>query len=576
MLRSSRHAVALATRSWGLLALLLLLSACQENVAPSAQRAAFTITLQVDGETRQITTTASNVREFLEAEAVTLGPADEVTPPPFTPLTQATTITVVRVRQEIQLVEQSVSFERKIVRNESMSADDPPLIIQGGRPGLEERTVRFVFRDGVEVERQTIGVSVVVEPQDEIVMIGIGAAPGNVLFAGTMAFISSGRALVLRGSSAFPEQLALDGVPDGRAFSLSPTGELLLYSRAESGSAFNSLWVIGTQPGAAARPLGVENVLWADWNPAAVRTPEIAYTTALPTDLAPGWEANNDIWLGVVDSAAVDGDAAFFTPAQIVEAYPAKLGWWGGNYAWSPTGRYLAFAYADEVGIIDVRADELPAPRTRLHSFVEFDTLSDWVWVPTLSWSPDGDYLVFPSHRGPATQDGNFDTWAVAIDGSVAVPFVPQTGIWAHTHWAPGNSATVGAPIAYLRASEPIDSLRSSYTLWLMDRDGSNGRQIFPLPGEISRFPREAHFMTWGPTGEDMAFIFNGSLYLYNLATADPFRITQDEGNLSHPTWAPYGAGIGSTLPTTAIVPLEDLDPAEGKLIDDAPLPTSE
>jgi Tol biopolymer transport system component len=156
------------------------------------------------------------------------------------------------------------------------------------------------------------------------------------------------------------------------------------------------------------------------------------------------------------------------------------------------------------------------------------------------------------------------------------VPFVPQTGIWAHTHWAPGGSATVGAPIAYLRASEPIDSLRSSYTLWLMDRDGSNGRQIFPLPGEISRFPREAHFMTWGPAGEDMAFIFNDSLYLYNLATADPFRITQDEGNLSHPTWAPYGAGIGSTLPTTAIVPIEDLDPAEGKLIDDAPLPTSE
>jgi hypothetical protein len=582
LVRFFRHtALRRTTRLRGCLSLalflLLLLSACQENPTSSAQRTAIAITLQVDGEARQVMTRAGNVRELLEAEGVVLDPADEVIPPLFTVLTEPTTISVVRIRQEIQLVEQSVSFERKIVRNESMNADDPPLIIQGGRPGLEERTVRLVFRDGIEVERQTIGVNVVVEPQDEIVMIGIGAAPGNVLFAGTMAFISSGRALILRGSSAFPEQLALNGVPDGRAFALSPTGELLLYTRAESEGGFNSLWVIGTQPGAEAISLGVENVLWADWNPSAVRTPEIAYTTALPTELAPGWEANNDLWLGTVATAAPgDSPDQLFTTTQIVEAYPAKLGWWGGNYAWSPTGRYLAYAHADEVGIIDARSETVPAPRTRLHTFVEFDTLSDWVWVPTLSWSPEGAYLAFTSHRGPATQDGNFDTWAVAVDGSVAAPFMPQTGIWAHVHWAPGGATEIGAPIAFLRATEPIDSLRSSYTLWTMDRDGSNSRQLYPLPGETSRFPREAHFMTWGPTGEDIAFVFNDSLYLYNLATGDPFRITQDEGNLSHPSWAPYGAGIGRTLPTTEVVPVEELAPAEERLFDESQIPPAE
>ena len=30
-----------------------------------------------------------------------------------------------------------------------------------------------------------------------------------------------------------------------------------------------------------------------------------------------------------------------------------------------------------------------------MQEFTEFNTLSDWVWVPTLTWSPDGRYLIF-------------------------------------------------------------------------------------------------------------------------------------------------------------------------------------
>ncbi|MEZ4592374.1 MAG: hypothetical protein R3D55_14705 [Chloroflexota bacterium] len=58
-----------------------------------------------------------------------------------------------------------------------------------------------------------------------------------------------------------------------------------------------ALWVIGTQRGARPQELGIENVLWADWNPNRLSPYQIAYTTANPVDQPPGWEANNDLWL---------------------------------------------------------------------------------------------------------------------------------------------------------------------------------------------------------------------------------------------------------------------------------------
>ena len=185
---------------------------------------------------------------------------------------------------------------------------------------------------------------------------------------------------------------------------------------------------------------------------------------------------------------------------------------------------------------------------------MEFDTLSDWVWVPTLSWSPDSQFLAFNSHGGAQTQDTRFDTYVADVDSGVTARFAAQSGIWGHPRWSPED------PIVFLRATDPIESLRSTYTLWIIDRDGSNARQLYPAPGENSFFPRDAAFLAWGPGGEKLAFVFNSALYLYDLATMDAFRVTEDEANLTHPTWAPYGAGIGAELPRTEEVPLEEIE----------------
>jgi Tol biopolymer transport system component len=89
-----------------------------------------------------------------------------------------------------------------------------------------------------------------------------------------------------------------------------------------------------------------------------------------------------------------------------------------------------------------------------------------------------------------------------------------------------------------------MDSLRSNYTLWLMDRDGSNSRQIYPPPGENSAFSRDQYFMAWGPDNQQLAFIFAGNLFIYDRNNETATQVTSDDILARHPVWAPYGAGL--------------------------------
>ncbi|MBK8984746.1 MAG: G5 domain-containing protein [Chloroflexi bacterium] len=517
------------------------------------------VTLIADGQSFNLITEAANVRELLAEAGVALGENDEIVPPVYTPLTGGETVTITRIRESTETISQSLPFARKTVRNEAMAADAPPLIVQPGKDGLQETTIRIVYRDGLEAERWPTQTIVIEEPQDEIVMVGIGAGSGNARFDGTLAYISDGTAVLLRGESAFPIQLNVAGPSggqlDGRVFSLSPNGSHLLYSRVDGDPAVfnNALYVIETQRDAEPRPLGVANVLWADWNPTdEAEIGEIAYTTAVSITTPPGWEANNDLWLAQIPPDPDDE----LQPEQLVEAYAALYSWWGGNFAWSPTGAQIAYSYANEVGLINLEPARGEAQRVTLQTFTEFDPPGDWVWVPTLTWSPDGRFLAFTRHDSDDPEEALFANWVVDTLGGVAGRFVPNAGMWAHLHWASNPAAD--APLAFLRTTDPLDSLRSSYTLWLMDRDGSNARQIYPAANENSYFPRQQAFMAWGPTGDEMAFIFNNDLYLYTLADGLARRLTDGDAVNTHPTWAPYGTAVAAALPTRPTPPSPD------------------
>jgi Tol biopolymer transport system component len=118
-----------------------------------------------------------------------------------------------------------------------------------------------------------------------------------------------------------------------------------------------------------------------------------------------------------------------------------------------------------------------------------------------------------------------------------------------------------------LRANNPVESQSSTYTLWLMDRDGSNARQLYPAAGENSRFPREQSSLTWGPTGREIAFVYDSDLYLYDLVDNEARRVTQDDNIVSNPTWAPYGRAAMELLEQDdeALGPIQQI-PAENDI----------
>ncbi|GMQ78543.1 MAG: hypothetical protein BMS9Abin02_1061 [Anaerolineae bacterium] len=562
------------------LVLFILVSSCSDPGIKRAEPISFSVTVSADGESNELLVETGTVRTVLEEMGIILGDLDMVDPPLFTPITKNLSISVIRVSESLELVKQTVPFRRRTVRNESMSATDPPLIIQAGFPGSQEVTVRIIFHDGLEFSRQETQVNLIEPPQDEIVMIGVGAAPGNVDFPGVLAYINGGNSVILRGSTAFPEQLITGGELDHRVYRLSPTGNYLLFTKAsEEEDNFNTLWVVSTERDAKPLDLEVENVLWADWNPSRIDQPQIAFSKGISTDLLPGWEANNDLWIGEIPLDPEED----FEPERVIEAYPATYGWWGGNYAWSPNGRYIAYAFADEVGIIDIEVENIDDDglvHSRLTEFTEYNTRGDWVWVPNLSWSPDSQYLVFSQHAGEDPNEPRFDTWASNVFNGSKGLFVNFSGIWSYPYWSPSKPETFDpaestSQIAYLRATDSLDSQRSSYTLWLMDRDGSNTLQIYPPVGENSRFSQDKNFMSWGPFGDNVAFIFDEQLWILNLDSLEAKPVAQDDNLASNPTWAPYG--LASTIdlsevdaitltprPTRIPTPVpEELEPVE-------------
>ena len=93
-----------------------------------------TFTLLVDGTTHQITTAAATVGEALEEAGIAIAPSDEVEPPATTELAQQTgasplNVTITRVTETIEVVPESIPFQRRIVRSaEGIRAGDEVVV----------------------------------------------------------------------------------------------------------------------------------------------------------------------------------------------------------------------------------------------------------------------------------------------------------------------------------------------------------------------------------------------------------------------------------------------------------------
>jgi len=568
---------------WAALLLLLFsLAAC----APDSARS---VTLVVDGETRALATEALTVRDLLAEAEVTLDEDDRVVPVEPAFVEDGMTVRVVRVEMRTESEQREIPFERRTVRDASIPVDETRLL-EPGAAGIEELTYRVTVEDGVEVDRLLVRRVTLQEPRTEVILVGVQADLKPVPITGTVAYVADQNAWVMQGTSPNQRRLTHAGDLDGRVFTLSPGGSHLLFTRVPLSGAdatsvppsegevtptappgegdvtptvpsgkgdvtptarpgegdatptvppaggdegggeaapLNTLWLIETAA-VDAQPVRLEaeeGVLWAGWEPRCQVKPagtgcRIAYATGTPAEGSPGWRAENDLWV----ARPRPSDGRLIGQRRIVgPSAGGAYGWWGTTYAWSPDGRSLAYARADEVGVVRA-GDGAQVPLAR---FPPYRTYAPWVWAPTVSWSPEGKFVITTLHgsapTGEAPEDSPvFDVWTLAADGTITAELVSEAGMWAAPAYAPVGDAVV---LGYART--PYASQTSGYDLHLMDRDGSDRRPLFPPSEEIGlAYPEFA----WGPGGDRLIVVYQGNLYLILVTSGEVHQLTVEGG----------------------------------------------
>jgi Tol biopolymer transport system component len=256
----------------------------------------------------------------------------------------------------------------------------------------------------------------------------------------------------------------------------------------------------------------------------------------------PGWRAENDLWI----ARPRPSTGELVASRQVLEPTGGgSYGWWGTTYAWSPGGQSLAYARADEVGV--VRAYD--GHQTSLAQFPPYRTYAPWVWAPSVDWSPGGTFIVTtlhgPAPTGESPEDSPvFDIWTLSADGTISAELSSEAGMWATPSFAPD-----GGIITFGRARSPYASQTSGYDLYAMDLDGSDRRLVFPAAEEIGlQYPE----MAWGPRGDHIVVVYQENLFLIQIAQGDVNQLT-DAGGVTAVRWQGGGGApaVGDASPVS-------------------------
>lgn len=531
------------TRLLSWIALLSLAAGC---IQPQATQSAIHVSITADGQTKSIPLpSGSSVNDALQAASIKLGTLDRTEPPLFTLLADGAYVRVIRVEEKFEVVQEVIPYEIQTLRNESLPQEEE-ILIQKGKNGLREITYRKLFEDGVEVITQPVPVKVVVlePPVAEIRMVGIQSPFAPLTIPGRIFYIHDGNVWMMEGNTGRRYALITTGDADSRIFSLSADGSWLLFTRSTAEEeSINQLWVAPIDAlieNAGQTPseellidLGVENVVhFADWMLGSSN--RVLFSTVEPREAPPGWQANNNIAMTTFSSSGWTTKWVTLVEANSGGIY----GWWGTKFLWNLPEGFLTYSRPDGIGQVDLENGVI----TSTLEMVPFNTHADWAWIPGLCWGPDGKVLYATYHAVVpgsinAEESPNFDLIALSILNNTPLTLVSQVGMFAYPIASPLFTNTISGEadyyLAYLQAIFPGQSHTSRYLVMVMDRDGSNRRQIFPKEEMPGIEPRE-NWAAWSPQpfGEKnhlaLALIYEGNLWLVDVIDGSSYQVTGD------------------------------------------------
>jgi hypothetical protein len=116
--------------------------------------------------------------------------------------------------------------------------------------------------------------------------------------------------------------------------------------------------------------------------------------------------------------------------------------------------------------------------------------------------------------------------------------------MFAYPRPSPIQAQTTGESayqVAYLQAIFPEQSDTSRYRLMVMDRDGSNRRELFP-PAEAQGIDPQRDWGVWSPQvvdgsqGHALAVLYQGNIWLVDSVSGETWQITGD-GRINRVDW---------------------------------------
>ncbi|SEC37123.1 3D domain-containing protein [Paenibacillus sp. GP183] len=129
------------------------------------------IQLTADGQTTTVYTTAKTVESALQDLHIALGELDRVSPERNTALTSNSEIKIVRVKKEIDQINESIAFETE-QKNDSTLLKGKEQVVQEGAEGVLVKKTEKVYEDGQLVSENVVDQQVQTESVKKIVAIG--------------------------------------------------------------------------------------------------------------------------------------------------------------------------------------------------------------------------------------------------------------------------------------------------------------------------------------------------------------------------------------------------------------------
>lgn len=134
-------------------------------------RRAFKINFVDSNESKVYETSAKNVKAFLEENNIKVSKLDRISKNLKSTIKADDTLTIIRVKEEIQKIRQQVPYQIKTIQDANLDIGQK-VTFKEGQAGLKEISYKVTIENGQPLKKDILSETILSNPQDKVVKIG--------------------------------------------------------------------------------------------------------------------------------------------------------------------------------------------------------------------------------------------------------------------------------------------------------------------------------------------------------------------------------------------------------------------